>query len=152
MTSLESLADLDLVAGAAGLEADTTELRRTIHQRPELGLQLPETQATILEAITGLGLDVTLGEATTSVVAELGIAVGVIATPAEGAQDVADVLVEAGITSILNFTAHPIVVPEQIVVRRVDLATELQILSFYQQRGVGASSGAGVPLEIECAT
>ncbi len=71
MTSLESLADLDLVAGAAGLEADTTELRRTIHQRPELGLQLPETQATILEAITGLGLDVTLGEATTSVVAEL---------------------------------------------------------------------------------
>ena len=86
------------------------------------------------------------------VVAEAGIAVGVIATPAEGAQEVADVLVGAGITSILNFTAHPIVVPDHVVVRRVDLATELQILSFYQQRGLGATTGAGVPLEVECAT
>jgi hypothetical protein len=34
-------------------------------------------------------------------------------------------------------------------VRRVDLATELQILSFYQQRGLGTSSGAGVPLGAE---
>ena len=55
----------------------------------------------------------------------------------------------AGITSILNFTAHPIAVPEHVVVRRVDLATELQILSFYQQRGVGASTGTGLPLEAE---
>ena len=80
-------------------------------------------------------------------VAELGVAVGVIATPAESAQDVADALVAAGITSILNFTAHPIDVPDGVVVRRVDLATELQILSFYQQRSAGASTGAGVPLE-----
>ncbi len=82
-------------------------------------------------------------------VGELGLTVGVIATPAEGAQVVADVLVEAGITSILNFTAHPIAVPDHVVVRRVDLATELQILSFYQQRGVGTSTGAGLPLRAE---
>jgi redox-sensing transcriptional repressor len=82
-------------------------------------------------------------------VPELGIAVAVIATPAEGAQDVADRAVAAGITSILNFTAHPVVVPDHVVVRRVDLATELQILSFYQQRGVGATSGTGLPLEPE---
>jgi redox-sensing transcriptional repressor len=79
-------------------------------------------------------------------VPELGVAVGVIATPVEGAQEVADALVAAGVTSILNFTAFPIVVPDRIQVRRVDLATELQILSFYQQRGLGTSSGAGVPL------
>jgi len=83
-------------------------------------------------------------------VAESGIAIAVIATPVDGAQDVADRAVEAGITSILNFTAHPIAVPDHVVVRRVDLATELQILSFYQQRGVGTSTGAGLPLEIEC--
>ena len=62
-------------------------------------------------------------------------------------QEAADALERAGITSILNFTAHPVVVPDHVVVRRVDLATELQILSFYQQRGVGTSTGAGLPLE-----
>lgn len=82
-------------------------------------------------------------------VPDQGIAVGVIATPVDGAQEAADRLVEAGIASILNFTAHPIVVPEHVVVRRVDLATELQILSFYQQRGVGATTGAGLPLGAE---
>ncbi len=82
-----------------------------------------------------------------ALVLELGIAVAIITTPADGAQEVTDRVVETGITSILNFTAHPIVVPDQVVVRRVDLATELQILSFYQQRGVGAATGAGLPLE-----
>ena len=82
-------------------------------------------------------------------VGELGISVGVVATPVDGAQEVADLLIAAGVTSILNFTATTIVAPAHVVVRRVDLATELQILSFYQQRGVGATSGAGVPLEAE---
>jgi redox-sensing transcriptional repressor len=82
-----------------------------------------------------------------AVVVEQQLAVGVITTPAPAAQDVADALVAAGVSSILNFTAHPVVVPGHVVVRRVDLATELQILSFYQQRGVGSSSGVGLPLE-----
>ena len=82
-----------------------------------------------------------------ALVPELNIAVAIVATPAVGAQEVTDRVVEAGITSILDFTAHPILVPDHVVVRRVDLATELQILSFYQQRRVGASTGAGLPLE-----
>jgi redox-sensing transcriptional repressor len=60
------------------------------------------------------------------VVAEHGVAIGIIATPGSAAQDVADALVAAGIASILNFS------PAVIAVRRVDLAVELQILSFYQ--------------------
>lgn len=80
-------------------------------------------------------------------VAELGVAVGVIATPAEAAQEVADRLVAAGVGSLLNFTAHPVVAPDQVVVRRVDLATELQILSFYHQRGLASTTGVGLPLE-----
>ena len=68
-----SLAELgpDLATAAEALQADTVELRRAIHHHPELGLHLPETQTKITEALTGLGLDITLGESTTSVVASL---------------------------------------------------------------------------------
>ena len=68
-----SLAELgpDLATAAEALDADTVELRRAIHHDPELGLHLPETQTKITEALTGLGLDITLGESTTSVVADL---------------------------------------------------------------------------------
>lgn len=61
-----------------------------------------------------------------------GITIGIVATPAAAAQFVADRLVEAGVQSILNFAPVIISVPEGISVRKVDLATELQILSFYQ--------------------
>jgi redox-sensing transcriptional repressor len=64
--------------------------------------------------------------------AELNIAIAVIATPASAAQSVADVLAEAGIRSILNFAPTVISVPEGTSLRKVDLALELQILSFYQ--------------------
>ncbi|MEM7321630.1 MAG: M20 family metallopeptidase [Actinomycetota bacterium] len=61
----------DLLTASESLDDDTVELRRAIHQDPELGLQLPNTQQKILDAITGLGLDVTLGRETTSVTADL---------------------------------------------------------------------------------
>jgi len=62
------------------------------------------------------------------------IAIGIIATPASAAQDVADRLVAAGVTSILNFAPARLDVADGVSVRKVDLSTELQILSFYQQR------------------
>jgi redox-sensing transcriptional repressor len=65
---------------------------------------------------------------------ELGIAIGVIATPAAVAQDVADALVDAGVPSILNFAPAVISVPREATLRKVDLALELQVLSFYRQR------------------
>ncbi|MCB1250230.1 MAG: redox-sensing transcriptional repressor Rex [Acidimicrobiales bacterium] len=64
---------------------------------------------------------------------ELGIAIGVIATPAHVAQGVADKMAEAGIHSVLNFAPAVITVPDGVSLRKVDLAVELQILSFYQQ-------------------
>lgn len=66
--------------------------------------------------------------------AQQGIAIGIIATPASAAQDVADLLVSAGVSSILNFAPTVISVPADVSLRKVDLAVELQILSFYQQR------------------
>lgn len=63
--------------------------------------------------------------------------IGVIATPAGSAQEVADHLVDAGVSSILNFAATAIQVPEGVHMRKVDLSTELQILAFHEQQRVG---------------
>ncbi len=71
----------------------------------------------------------------TALVTEYSIAIGVIATPASVAQDVADQLVASGVRSILNFAPAMVSVPSYVSLRMVDLAVELQILSFYQQRG-----------------
>jgi redox-sensing transcriptional repressor len=62
------------------------------------------------------------------------VAIGVLATPALAAQEVADRMVEAGIRSILNFAPAVISVPPGVSVRKVDLAIELQILAYYEQR------------------
>jgi len=50
---------------------DVIALRRRIHASPELGLELPETQAAVLEALSGLDLDVATGGRTSAVVATL---------------------------------------------------------------------------------
>ena len=68
------------------------------------------------------------------------VAIGIIATPATAAQEVADELVAAGVTSILNFAPAVLTVPDHVSLRKVDLSIELQILSFYQQRGDAASA------------
>ncbi len=66
--------------------------------------------------------------------------IGVIATPPGSAQDAADRLVAAGVTSILNFAPVVLAVPRHVSVRKVDLALELQVLSFYQHRRIGSAA------------
>jgi len=62
------------------------------------------------------------------------VTIGVICTPAGAAQQVCDRLVAAGVTSILNFAPVVLAVPAGVDVRKVDLAVELQILSFHEAR------------------
>jgi redox-sensing transcriptional repressor len=62
-----------------------------------------------------------------------GVSIGIVATPAPHAQEAADALVRAGIGSILNFAPTVLAVPKGVNVRKVDLALELQILSYYEQ-------------------
>jgi redox-sensing transcriptional repressor len=62
------------------------------------------------------------------------VAIGIVCTPASGAQEVADRMVEGGIRSILNFAPAVIAVPPGVSLRKVDLSIELQILGFYEQR------------------
>ncbi|MCD9200064.1 redox-sensing transcriptional repressor Rex [Aeromicrobium wangtongii] len=75
-----------------------------------------------------------------AIVAERKIAIGVIATPGTAAQEVADRLVAAGITSILNFAPAIVQVPDGVDVRKVDLSIELQILAYHEQRKTGTTS------------
>jgi redox-sensing transcriptional repressor len=80
------------------------------------------------------GLEIRSFEDLGEVVTEHGVGIGVIATPAVAAQSVCDRMVEVGIRSILNFAPTIISVPEGVDVRRVDLASELQILAYHEQR------------------
>jgi redox-sensing transcriptional repressor len=72
------------------------------------------------------------------IVAEEQIAIAVLATPASAAQEVCDRVVAAGVTSILNFAPVVLSVPEHVDLRKVDLAAELQILSFHENRKAAA--------------
>ncbi|TLW93653.1 redox-sensing transcriptional repressor Rex [Saccharomonospora piscinae] len=69
-----------------------------------------------------------------SVCAQRGISIGVVATPPTAAQLVCDRLVAGGVQCILNFAPAVLQVPEHVEVRKVDLAVELQILSFHVAR------------------
>lgn len=61
----------DLLDEARRLLPDVVALRRAIHRQPEVGLDLPLTQAKVLEALGDLPLEVQTGQRTTSVVADL---------------------------------------------------------------------------------
>ena len=73
------------------------------------------------------------------IVAEFAITIAVLAVPASAAQDVCDRLVDAGVTSILNFAPVVLNVPPHVDLRKVDLAAELQILSFHETRKAAAA-------------
>jgi redox-sensing transcriptional repressor len=64
----------------------------------------------------------------------LRIKLGIIAVPARSAQAVADRLVEAGIEGIVNFAPVTISVPDRVSLVGVDLAMELEQLTFAVQK------------------
>ena len=80
------------------------------------------------------GLPIRSLDELSEVVRDEDVSIGVIATPAEAAQEVCDRLVSAGVSSILNFAPTVLQVPPGVDVRRVDLSNELQILSFHEHR------------------
>ncbi len=59
-----------------------------------------------------------------------GIDMAVLVTPAEAAQPLTDRLVGHGVKAILNFAPVQLVVPEDVVVKTVNLALELETLSY----------------------
>src|SRR6476620_8555348 len=61
----------DLLSAAYSDADRTIDLRRRLHRQPEIGLQLPRTQATVLVAFAGLPVELTTGRTTSSVVGVL---------------------------------------------------------------------------------
>jgi len=96
-----------------------------------------------------LKIGTTLNDMTVSSIDEIeasvcagGITIGIIATPAAAAQDVADRFVAGGVLGILNFAPAVLTVPPEVTLRKVDLSIELQILAFYVGRDSGLIQAA----------
>ena len=62
---------MGFVEEGAAIAPDLIDLRRVLHQIPEVGLDLPNTQATVLDALAGLPLEITTGKELSSVVGVL---------------------------------------------------------------------------------
>src|SRR5215216_1481538 len=62
---------MGLAQMAQAIQTDLVDLRRSLHREPEIGLHLPLTQAKVLAALDGLPLEVTTGQALSSVTAVL---------------------------------------------------------------------------------
>ncbi len=60
---------------------------------------------------------------------EFNAKIGIIAVPAEVAQDIADKMVAAGVEAIWNFAPTKLILPKDIIVSNMDLATSLAVLS-----------------------
>lgn len=68
------------------------------------------------------------------IIARRNVKMAMIAVPAAGAQEVANTLVALAITGILNFAPLVLHVPENVMVNNVNLAIELENLSYFVQR------------------
>ena len=66
-------------------------------------------------------------------VREQAVKMAILTVPASAAQEVANTLVQAGITGILNFSPIVLSVPEEVIVNNVNLAIELENLSYFIQ-------------------
>ena len=63
-------------------------------------------------------------------IARLKPRIAILCVPVEAAQALADRVTKAGIKAILSFAPGPVVVPADVTLRAVDMATELELLSF----------------------
>ncbi|HUT78283.1 MAG TPA: redox-sensing transcriptional repressor Rex [Polyangia bacterium] len=66
------------------------------------------------------------------------VVVGVIAVPERAAQDVADLMIQAGIRGIVNFAPVPIRVPAGVVLETIDISGTLEKVAFFVSSGTTA--------------
>jgi redox-sensing transcriptional repressor len=86
----------------------------------------PDKVGTVINSIEVLHVDLLVG-----VVREVGIRVAMVAVPAEAAQEVADMLVAAGVQAVLNYAPITLLVPEHVYVQHIDPAAHMQRMTFY---------------------
>jgi len=88
------------------------------------------------------GLVVESDDRMEAVLSERSIEIAVVAVPVRAAQAVVDRLVASGVRGILNFAPTQLEVPEDVVVKSVDMALEMEGLSYALTRLNGASGAA----------
>ena len=71
-----------------------------------------------------------------AVIREQRVRLGVITTPAEYAQDIADEMVAAGVTGIVNLAPRPLVVPDHVYVDQVDLTGSLERVAYFARHSI----------------
>jgi redox-sensing transcriptional repressor len=76
-----------------------------------------------------------------ALVRERNILIGIVAVPAEGAQDVANALIEAGVKGILNFAPVRLEVQDEVTVMSVDFLLSLEQLAFQISLGLSGELG-----------
>jgi redox-sensing transcriptional repressor len=81
----------------------------------------------------GIGVTVLPMEDLDEVVKKRQVKMAILAVPATVAQEVTNALVRAGILAVLNFAPQILQVPDNVVVNNVDLAIELENLSYFIQ-------------------
>lgn len=65
-----------------------------------------------------------------TLIRQKGVQIGIVTVPAVAAQEVTDIMVRAGVRSILNFSPRVLKVPDQVILRNIDLSVNLEVLSF----------------------
>lgn len=66
-----------------------------------------------------------------NVVGEMGLEVAIVAVPAASAQEVVDLLVQAGVKAILNYAPISVQVPPDVRTRNIDPVGALQSMTYY---------------------
>lgn len=76
------------------------------------------------------------------VVAEKGIRIAILAVPPETAQMAAEALVRAGVRSLVDFTAIPLPVPDEVFVDHMDITSALESAAFFARQDEDGETGA----------
>jgi redox-sensing transcriptional repressor len=73
-----------------------------------------------------------------TVMRNMGISVAMIAVPASAAQSAADILVEAGVRSLLNFADVRLRLPPDVYIEHIDIGVTLEKVAFFARRPLAA--------------
>jgi len=92
------------------------------------------------------GIEVRHPDDLPAIAADTPLAIGVVTTPAPVAQRVTDLLIDAGVRSLLNFAPQVLDVPPDVLLRYVDLSMELQVMSFYESRRMDDEGDVRMPV------
>jgi hypothetical protein len=84
-----------------------------------------------------------------NIVSTRGIRVGIIAVPPTMAQEVATTLVDAGVLSIVTFTAAALHVPDDVFVDYLDITSAVESAAYFAQEGLIKAASAEEPAEVE---